>query len=98
MSRFRCPLKGCVIEVPDEIVPTDIESLPTAIDIATANAEAVILMHFELHHTIKEFGEALGNAREALSQIHALVNRDPMPPDMDVQIDTLCHAGGLAGE
>ena len=81
--------------MPDEIVPSNLEDLPAAIEAASANAEAVVLMHYEIQHTIKEFGVALGNAREALDQIHGLVNRDPIPPDIVSQIDDLCHLGGF---
>lgn len=55
--------------------------------------EAVINAHFELEHTVVEFAVAYGQARNALAEIHDLVNRGGEPSLLDTAIDQQCHRG-----
>lgn len=113
-SYLECPLCPEVIRLPDlaEVAADDaaLEAAPTiqaAIDQRMrehhAATEALVFAHFELTHTMREFAEALGTARNALQEIHSRVNHPSNWGPTDVTdglriLDHLCHRGLGAGE
>ena len=64
-----------------------------------AATDALVMAHFEVCHTIGEFAEALGTARNALEDIHRAVNTQGYWDTRDhahatlLAVDEICHRG-----